>query len=255
MIEKYVNREELKRLLSSLMVIIGVLVIAGLFASIVVPGLRNANKPQTPTAVRPVVGETGWLDPTEFPPQRGRVIPPVDPQTLIASSAELMDQGKKLFEQNCSQCHGTTGKGDGPAANTLNPRPRDFSDADGWVNGYGLPGIFKTLSEGIGGTSMNAFDYFSKKDRMALAHYVQSLGAFPHEIKNPQAMAELSKELASAGEKTSNKIPVSMAMAKLEEEFTAEPPLVSEHGKQSPGARVLERVTIDPARAALVAGR
>ena len=68
MIEKYVDAEELKRLLSVLVVILGCLIIAGLFASIVVPGLRNANRPATPAPVEPVVGESGWLNPEEFPP-------------------------------------------------------------------------------------------------------------------------------------------------------------------------------------------
>ena len=85
MIEQYVDKQELKRLLSSLLVVVGALVIAGLFASIVVPGLRNANKPQTPAAVAPAVGESGWLNPTEFPPQKGRAIPPVDPKILMTS--------------------------------------------------------------------------------------------------------------------------------------------------------------------------
>ncbi len=87
MIEKYVNAEELRRLVSTLVFVLGCLVIGGLFASIVVPGLRNANQPETPTAVTPVVGESGWLDPTEFPPQRGAIITPVDPKALMARSA------------------------------------------------------------------------------------------------------------------------------------------------------------------------
>ena len=111
MIEKYVNAEELKRLLSVLVVILGCLIIAGLFASIVVPGLRNANKPATPAAVEPVVGESGWLNPEEFPPQKGSVIPPVDPKTLIEPSPELVARGKTLFAKNCTQCHGTLGRG------------------------------------------------------------------------------------------------------------------------------------------------
>jgi len=53
MIEKYVDAAELRRLLSSLLAVLGCLIIAGLFASIVVPGLRNANKPPIPTAVAP----------------------------------------------------------------------------------------------------------------------------------------------------------------------------------------------------------
>jgi mono/diheme cytochrome c family protein len=251
MIEKYVDREELGRLLSTLAAVLCCLIIAALFASIVVPGLRNANEPATPTAIRPVEGETGWLDLTEFPPQRGGVIPPLDPQTLLAPSAELAARGKALFESNCIQCHGQLGLGDGPAAATMNPRPRNFSSPDGWTNGYGLPGIFKTLSEGVPGTSMSPFDYLSRKDRMALAHYVESLGAFPHK-SDLQAMDALSRELAAAGERIPNKIPVSMAMAKLEEEFVPARPLMVDGEDQSPGAEILRRAVVDPSRASQV---
>lgn len=252
MIEKYVDAEELKRLLSTLMAVLGVLIIAGLFASLVVPGLRNANKPETPTAVSPVVGETGWLDRTEFPPERGKIIPPVDPQTLMAPSAELTERGKALFEQNCIQCHGPLGKGDGSAAATMDPRPRNLASPDDWVNGYDLPGIYTTLSEGISGTSMNPFDYLRKKDRMALVHYVQTLGEFSHESKDAQAMEDLARELASAGEKIPNKIPVSLAIAKLEEEFAAPAVLSVSREDSSPGAAILRRVMIDPSRASQV---
>ena len=34
-----------------------------------------------------------------------------------------VDRGKVVYEQYCSQCHGVTGKGDGPAAPGLNPKP------------------------------------------------------------------------------------------------------------------------------------
>ncbi len=249
MIEKYVDAEELRRLLSTLGVIVGCLIIAGLFASIVVPGLRNANHPATATAVTPVVGESGWLDPTEFPPQKGSVIPPVDPKTLMAPSPELISRGKTLFESNCTACHGPQGHGDGPASATMNPRPRNFTSPDGWTNGYHEPGIFKTVTEGVSGTSMSPFDYLTKKDRMALVHYVQSLGAFPHNTANPERMDALSKELASAGEKTPNKIPVSMAMIKLEEEFSAAPPVAVDKDDRSAGAELLRSVVLDPARA------
>jgi mono/diheme cytochrome c family protein len=250
MIEKYMDTEELKRLLSTLVLILGCLIIAGLFASIVLPGIRNANRPATPTAVAPVVGESGWLDPMEFPPQRGGVVPPVDPKTLMNPSAELIVRGKKLFEDNCTVCHGPQGRGDGPAASTMNPRPRNFTSADEWKNGYHAPAIFKTLSEGVPGTSMSPFDYLSRKDRMALVQYVQSLGSFPHNTAKPQEMDALAHQLASPGEKTPNKIPVSMAMIRLEGEFSAAPPLVIEKDDSSPGAELLRRIVVDPVRAA-----
>jgi mono/diheme cytochrome c family protein len=252
MIEKYVEAEELRRLLSTMAAVVCFLVIAGLFASIVVPGLRNANKPAVPTAAGPASGESGWLDPTEFPPEKGSIIPPIDPQLLIEPSAELTAHGKDLFEKNCIQCHGALGRGDGLAAAAMIPPPRNFTGQSGWKNGYDLPGIFKTLSEGVPASSMAPFDFLPRKDRMALAHYTQSLGAFSHATARPQAMEALSKELASPGEKIPNKIPVSMAMAKLAKEFAAPRPLEMSGGDQ--GTEILRQVVINESRAAQVLG-
>ena len=250
MIEEYVDTEELRRLLSTLAVIFAALAIAGLFAMIVVPGLRNANKPETPTPMTPVGGEPGWLDLTEFPPERGKVIPPVDPKTLISPSPKLIARGKDLFTANCVQCHGEEGHGDGPAAVTMNPRPRNFTSPNGWTSGYSLPAMYKTVTTGVPNTSMASFNYLSRKDRMALVHYEQSLGGFPHGTGSPEALEALSKELAAPGEETPNKIPVSMAMVKLEEEFRVPPPLAVAPEDQSAGAEILRKVISDPLRAA-----
>ncbi len=252
MIDKYVNAEELKRLLSTLLVVMGALLIAGLFGTIVVPGLRNANKPPAAMPVNPVVGEPGWLDPTEFPPERGKQIPPVDPKALIAYSPELIARGKTIFAANCIPCHGELGRGDGVAAATMNPRPRNLTNPAGWRNGFDLSAIYNTLSTGVKGTSMSAFDNLSKRDRMAVAHYVQALGVFPHGTGSAEALETLSAELAAPGETTPNRIPVSMAMARLEKEFSAPPPLAVAPEDRSPGADLLRRVIIDPSRAALV---
>jgi mono/diheme cytochrome c family protein len=252
MIEKYVNAEELRRLLSTMFVVLAALAIGALFAIIVVPGLRNANKPESPTPVSPVVGEPGWLDPAEFPPQRGGVVPPVDPKTLIPPSAALITRGKDLFTANCEQCHGDQGLGNGPAAGTMNPRPRNFTSSSGWTNGYNLPAIYRTLSVGVPDTSMASFNYLPRKDRVALAHFVQSLGKFPHGAGSPEALERLSEELASSGEKIPNRIPVSMAMARLEQEFTAAPPLAVAAEDHSPGAEIFRRIIQSPGRAAQV---
>jgi len=254
MIEKYVDSKELKRMISTLVVIVGCLIIAALFGILVVPGLRNANKPPAPMAVTPVVGESGWLDPAEFPVQKGRVIPPVDPKTLMEPSEDMVEAGKTLYEENCLTCHGNLGRGDGPASN-IDPRPRDFkADTSDWTHGPAMPDIYKTLSEGIPGTSMASFDYLTKKERMELVHYVQSLGGYPGKTGSAAAMQALSKELAAAGERTNNKIPVSMAMAKLEEEFVFPSPLMDTMLDKNPGAGVLRRSVVDDFRAAQVLG-
>ncbi len=40
-----------------------------------------------------------------------------------------LEEGKKIFEMNCIACHGATGNGDTPATASMNPKPKDLSDA------------------------------------------------------------------------------------------------------------------------------
>jgi mono/diheme cytochrome c family protein len=39
---------------------------------------------------------------------------------------QAVAEGQAIYQQNCVSCHGTEGKGDGPAASTLNPKPADL---------------------------------------------------------------------------------------------------------------------------------
>jgi mono/diheme cytochrome c family protein len=69
-----------------------------------------------------------------------------------SAPAEIVAEGKALYEGKgtCVNCHGKSGKGDGPAGAVLNPGPRDFSNCkfhkkrkDGelmWVIKNGSPG-------------------------------------------------------------------------------------------------------------------
>jgi mono/diheme cytochrome c family protein len=49
-----------------------------------------------------------------------------------AAHAAEADLGAKLYAERCSGCHGDDGKGDGPAAAALVPKPRNFRDAAFW---------------------------------------------------------------------------------------------------------------------------
>jgi mono/diheme cytochrome c family protein len=249
MINKYVSPEELRRLLSSLFIFMGVLLLFGVFAFIVVPGLRNANRPEAGPPVSAPQGETGWLQVTEYPPAKGYAVPPVDPKPLMAASPQSLARGKALFAADCAVCHGDAGRGDGLAGKGLVPPPRDFTSPQGWVNGHQLPGIYKTLSEGVKGSSMAAFTVLLPRDRMALAHYVQSLGSFPHN-EDPKGLEALSKQLGSEGQVIPARIPVSWATADLVKEATPVQTLPLPPHPATPEAELLRRVVADPVRAA-----
>ncbi len=68
--------------------------------------------------------------------------------------------GKAIYQHRCAVCHGEQGLGDGPAAEYLYPRPRDFSLA--LFKYKTSPGtlpprdqdLFDTIKHGLGGTGM-----------------------------------------------------------------------------------------------------
>jgi mono/diheme cytochrome c family protein len=80
--------------------------------------------------------------------------------------------GKKLAETNCISCHGASGKGDGPAAAALNPKPADWTSAR--VQGESEGALFWKISNGRG--PMPPWKHLSEKDRWDLVTYVKSLG-------------------------------------------------------------------------------
>lgn len=86
----------------------------------------------------------------------------------------LVAHGSRVYQTYCASCHGKTGLGDGLAAAGLRPAPRNLVDGD-WKKGGDSMTIYRTLVEGIEGSSMVSFSYLSKLDRWALVHYVRSI--------------------------------------------------------------------------------
>lgn len=90
------------------------------------------------------------------------------------ATEEIKAHGKELFVAQCTSCHGDAGKGDGPAAGSLDPKPRNFTAEAGWKNGRKPSQIFKTLTDGL--DKMPSFGSLPAEDRWSLAHYVVSIG-------------------------------------------------------------------------------
>jgi mono/diheme cytochrome c family protein len=68
------------------------------------------------------------------PPPTPAVAPPgpaLGSGTTTGASAgegNAVAQATLIFKTRCSTCHGIDGKGNGPAAITLNPKPRNYTD-------------------------------------------------------------------------------------------------------------------------------
>ena len=208
--------------------------------------MRNANKPVSGPAVDAPQGEYGWLDPTDYPPAKGYTIPPIDPKTVMTATPEMLTRGQVVYNQTCAPCHGAEGHGDGAAAGGLKPPPRDFAQKDGWKNGYRIEQVYKTLDEGIKGTAMVSYNFIGRKDRMALVHYVQSLGPFDHGPEDPKALDAMAQMFASSGEVVPDRIPVAMAMVRLDREYAGVPALPD----LSTAPPLVRKSVTDPGRAA-----
>ena len=78
--------------------------------------------------------------------------------TLLATQSIAADaaNGKKIYSANCVVCHGDKGDGKGPAAATMNPKPRDFTSATE-MKGVDDARLKKSITEGRPGTAMVGF--------------------------------------------------------------------------------------------------
>jgi mono/diheme cytochrome c family protein len=230
----------------------GVAVTFVLFGLIIIPSLvRERRPPAAPPSDQPAAAGTGWLDQAEVPPSKGKDLPPVDPATVMTATPKLLARGEVLFRQNCTSCHGDAGRGDGPAVASLNPKPRNFAQPDKWTRGFRITDIFTTVTIGVKGTGMAPFDFVVPADRMALVHYVRSLGSFDHGPEDAKATEELAQQFRSKGVHIPNRIPVTMAIKKMVQEQTQVPALrLPTDEDKSPAAELLRSVIADPARAA-----
>lgn len=103
-----------------------------------------------------------------------------DDELFVTASAEIIAKGKSLYDQTCAYCHGLDGKGNGPAAAFLLPPPRNFTDGvykfrqtqsgnvpDDWD-------LFRSITDGIHGTSMLRWRELPEEKRWWLVYYIKS---------------------------------------------------------------------------------
>ncbi len=102
-------------------------------------------------------------------------------------------EGQVLYAKYCSQCHGDTGAGDGPAADRVKPEPRDFTS--GKYKFRSTPSgklptdadLTKVIRVGLPYTSMPGWKNFTDQQVKNLIYYLKSFSA---DFQNPEMYGE-----------------------------------------------------------------
>jgi DMSO reductase family type II enzyme heme b subunit len=112
--------------------------------------------------------------------------------------------GKALYEKKCALCHGEKGDGNGPAAATLDPKPRDFTKGKYKIRTTpsGQPpsdqDLFRIITDGMPETSMPPWKVLPEKNRWNLVAYIK--GFAPSSFQEAPKAVTLPKEVASSKE-------------------------------------------------------
>lgn len=116
------------------------------------------------------------------------------------------DNGATIYAKRCILCHGEEGDADSPAAERLNPPPRDFTlgqykikttafDED-YANDDDL---FRMIRDGMAGTAMPGWsDVLSEQDMWDLIAYIKTFAGLEEE--QPSKQLDYGSQVASSAE-------------------------------------------------------
>lgn len=112
-----------------------------------------------------------------FRTQDTKWVAPTSADTLnnpLKNNPTAETEGKKLYDKYCWACHGKTGKGDGPGAKNLNPKPADHTS--NVVQSQSDGAIFWKISKGRG--AMQPYERsLNKTQRWQLVIFMRSLAS------------------------------------------------------------------------------
>lgn len=89
----------------------------------------------------------------------------------VPNDKKAIEQGGKVAKVNCVSCHGDKGKGNGPAAVALNPKPADWTSKR--VQDMPDGEIFWKITAGRG--PMPSWRHLPENDRWAVVRYIRTL--------------------------------------------------------------------------------
>ncbi|MBI4788889.1 MAG: c-type cytochrome [Chloroflexi bacterium] len=120
----------------------------------------------------------------------------------VSASPSLQNEmaaGKKVYEARCQYCHGAQGKGDGPGAAAMYPRPRDFTSSAFKIRSTESgdaptdADLVKIVNDGMPGTTMPAWrGVLSDAEIRQVVAYLKSFDARLFDPQSPPKPIQLS---------------------------------------------------------------
>ena len=114
----------------------------------------------------------------------------------VIDGGQVLKSGRVLYMRHCSHCHGTSGDGQGPTAQYLNPRPRDYRHgvfkftSTNDMSKVSRDDLKRILQYGIPGTYMPSFLLLTDDELHAIVEYVRFLslrGEYERKLVNEVA--------------------------------------------------------------------
>jgi cytochrome c551/c552 len=131
-------------------------------------------------AERELVGR--WIKQGAPAPGSSNAPPAATPAAAEPASSKKPDAAARdYFQKKCMVCHGPAGNGDGPAAASLAPKPRKFSDAS-WQASVTDEHLAKVIVSGGGAVGKST-----------------AMPANPELAKQPEILSELVRLVRSFG--------------------------------------------------------
>ena len=106
----------------------------------------------------------------------------------MPTKAVNLAEGKAIYERACASCHGSLGRGDGPAARGMSPPPPAIGTREA-MHDVSPALMYRIVSVGIAGTPMIGWaDRLSADERWNTVAYINSMRASPQQVAEGEGL-------------------------------------------------------------------